>query len=92
MVHAVFLVNLIILENPINMVNLLIVTICLYGESVYCFYSWDSRKSCDSCESVESRASDLSADPGEMGDYVNLVIFSNMLIHNYMVTLVIKVN
>ena len=40
-----------------------------YGESVDCFYSGDSRKSCDSCESGESRASNESGVPGEIGNY-----------------------
>ena len=40
-----------------------------YGESVDCFYSGDSSKSCDSCESGESRVSDESGHPGEIGDY-----------------------
>ena len=40
-----------------------------YGESVDCFYSGDSSKSCDSCESGESRVSHESGHPGEIGDY-----------------------
>ena len=61
-----------------------------YGESVDCFYSGDSRKSCNSCESGESRVSDESGDPGKIGDYDKSL--ANLVIHDFTVTLVIQVN